>query len=410
MRRTYLLILAVFTFPLIARAAAPHDRISTEVSAIERTTQQIRQLNERRPVKAYFLADSPFDSAVRAETALENPETEIQISQRELILLGLLPRGSNLHAIIYQNLTGNILGFYDPHRSALYVRNDANQVFGPQRYAIAHEYTHALQDQYYHLLKLQPDESKVTYRNSDLVTAHHALTEGDAVLTQTLFINRTYSASDLNALIALQSRLRTPSLPPAIDREFNFAYADRGGGGFVAKLYRTGGIAAVSGAYQHLPRSTYEIMFPASYLQGWKPASVTLHAAQGFSAWKQVDDDVFGAFGYHLLLWQFLRKPVADRVAHGYRGDRYIFLENGSEDAMLFKSQWIDFSAAKLAEDRFVAALKVRLPNAKIERGSGTTVSGANVAVFLTLDHANLTMAYAPTPDLARQLGTAATS
>jgi hypothetical protein len=71
---------------------------------------------------------------------------------------------------------------------------------------IAHEYTHALQDQYYHLNKLMPNLDKVAYRNSDALGAHHALTEGDAVNTELLYIERHYTAQEIKEFIKIESR------------------------------------------------------------------------------------------------------------------------------------------------------------------------------------------------------------
>jgi hypothetical protein len=159
-----------------------------------------------RSVTAVFPSDKGFDAALKGEMHLDNPESEIAVGQRESVTMGLLGKNDDLHQIIFQGLSSQVLGFYDYHRKVLYVRSDANRVFGPERYAIAHEYTHALQDQHYNLQKLMPDQSTLKYRNSDAVSAHHALTEGDAVTTQTLFIYRTYTSSDLRALLQLQAR------------------------------------------------------------------------------------------------------------------------------------------------------------------------------------------------------------
>src|SRR5581483_10659952 len=105
----------------------------------------------------------------------------ITLSKEESVTLGVLRPAANLHNILFQGLGAQVEGFYDYHNKILYVR-DANKAFTPAwRWAIAHEYTHALQDQHFNLGKLMPDNSKSPYKNSDALGAHHDLAEGDAV-------------------------------------------------------------------------------------------------------------------------------------------------------------------------------------------------------------------------------------
>lgn len=293
--------------PALTLAHHNSQSVSTEVASIESTTQQIRQLKQLVPVRVFFSSDRAFGAALVAQNHRDSPAAEIALAQRESLELGFLKPGDNLSRIIDGSLTGQVLGFYDYDLKRLYVRNSTNQLLGPGRYAIAHEYTHALQDQHYGLKKLLPDEWRLRYRNSDAISARHALTEGDAVTTQTLFIQRTYSAADVQALVKQQAGLRLPVLPTAIQREFDFAYDDTYGGvRFVSQLYQHGGMGAIDAAYRNLPNSTYVIMYPDAYRNGWRPSDVILHSVRGFSGWRQTDDDVFGAFGYHLLLWQSL--------------------------------------------------------------------------------------------------------
>jgi hypothetical protein len=169
-------------------------------------------------------------------------------------------------------------------------------------------------------------------------------------------------------------------------------------------------MAAVDDAYARLPSSTYEIMYPDAYLKRWKPVSVRLHGVQGFAGWTQTDDDVFGAFGYHLLLWQFLSKKTADGITAGYRGDRYIFLENGAQNAMLLKSVWTSASAARAARSALLSSLKARYHGRLTPGSAPSTFVDADGGVYLRARGTVVTLAYAPTAALAQQLGTAPTN
>lgn len=408
MRRFGLLLLCALTFPVTGRAATPRATDSQQLSQIERLTQQIRHLRPTRSVKAYFLADRAFDSQVVRNMQQLNPESDIELNQRESVLLGLLGRNDNLHAIMFGGLTSQVVGLYDYFKRALYIRKQGTQVFGVERYHIAHEYTHALQDEHYGLRRLMPDQTRSTYRNSDAASAHHALTEGDAVLTETLFIYRFYSPQELQDLSKLESQpQKQQPVPRSIERGFLFPYT--AGLSFVKKLYDVGGMSGVSAAYGRLPGSTYEILHPGAYLAHWRPVPLSLHGVEGFGDWKVMDDDVFGALGYNLLLWQFLPRTSADRVTDGYRGDRYIFLENGVQNAMLLKSVWASPTLARNAKAAIVAALKKRYPGMHMSR-SQMSAAEADGGVYLRAEKNRLTFAIAPSITLAQQLGTARTN
>lgn len=380
---------------------------STPLSQLEQTTEQVRHLLPLRPVAAAFLPDAQFNTVVQANMRKGETDAQIEIGRRELVLLGLLSPSADYHKILFQNMTSQVLGLYDYYAKKLYVRNESGKVFGIDRWAIAHEFTHALQDQHYNLKKLMPDESAIVYRNSDAEGAHHALIEGDAVNTQYLYISKAYTPQELRALINEPVQSIKP-LPKALQRQFDFPYTT--GLQFTQTLYKAGGMTGVDAAYQRLPSSTYEIMHPSAYVHHWKPINVSLHSVSGFSDWKQVDDDVNGALGIDLILWQFVSKTVADHVTGAYRGDRYIFLENGAHDAMLLKSVWTAHATAAAAKSAWVEALRAQLPNARISGKGNTTLVQGKIAVYLHVYNHSLKVAYAPTSALAQQLGTAPTT
>jgi hypothetical protein len=151
-------------------------------------------------------------------------------------------------------------------------------------------------------------------------------------------------------------------------------------------------------------------MHPAAYVKGWKPVNVSLHTVSGFTDWKQVDDDVNGAFGLEVMLWQYVPRTLAAHVISAYRGDRYIFLENGTQNAMLLKSVWTSAKTAAAAKAAWVRAVRAQLPSAHVTGKGAITLVQGNISVYLHVSNKSLKVAYAPTAALAQQLGTAPTS
>src|SRR5450759_5249474 len=236
-RFTLSLCLGLIALPGAALAAGSSTSTKSEIAQIEQTTVRMRRLKPLHSVAVKIQSNGAFDASFRALLQAGITDPEIEMNRRELVLLGLLKPTDNLRSLLLNSSAAQVVGFYDYHAKALYLRNDSNRLLGPERYNIAHEYTHALQDQHFHLAKLLPDQWPLAYRNSDAVAAHHALTEGDAVNLQTLFINRTYSPQDLQALLKLSSQPDTsPPLPAVLKRQLYFPYTT--GVDFVDGLYK----------------------------------------------------------------------------------------------------------------------------------------------------------------------------
>lgn len=410
MHRLLPLLLCVVTVATTSDiSAAPAFTVAGEVAAIEQQTSHIRHLAPKRPVTVRIVSDSRFTAALQTLLHTLTSDHDLDVSQTEEVMLGLLSPSQSLRKLTFSTSLSQVVGFYDQKSKLLWVRSSQNRVLGPERFNIAHEYTHALQDQYFHFSTLIPDESGQTYRNTDALAARHALTEGDAVQTQNLFITKTYSAADIKALLKLQSAPDTgPALPRSFQTQLLFPYVS--GLGFVDALYKAGGFGAVNSAYRHPPESTYEVMHPRAYVAGWKPVSVALHAVAGFSDWHIEDDDVFGAFGYNLLLQQFLPAGAANQVTNGYRGDRYALMQQGTHSVMLFHTVWSSSAASTLAQNTLIRALRVRFPRAAVSGNAAKTLTYAGGAVYLARQGKRLSIAYAESATLARQLGTAPTT
>jgi hypothetical protein len=379
-----------------------------ELRRLEAQERQIRGLSQLRPVQAQFLANAPFRALIRKQMKRDEPASETDLSQREMDVIGFLQPGQNLRAITINQLSSLPIGVYDDRTRTLYVRNQGNQAFKLERYAIVHEYTHALQDQHWNLRAVLPDETKIRYRNSDALTAHQALVEGDATNTQGIYLNRFYSQAEIRAMMSYESKLPQPKLPWAIQIQFYFPYTN--GLQFVQTLYSRGGMAAVNRAFRRLPSSSYEILFPNAYLSRWHPEAVALHSVRGFAGWKQTDDDVFGAVGYDMLLAQHGGSAAARTVVQSYRGDRYIFLERGRKSLMLMVSRWTSRDSAKAAAAALARSLDLRFGSRASWNTTHTTVSVPGLSVSVSARGRSVAMAYAPSPGLSSKLGAASTT
>lgn len=387
------------------RSPINRTRVIRQLEAQER---QIRGLQQLYPVRVRFLAPKPFKALITAQLKHDERPSDIAVSQRELNELGFLDPGQSYRKILFSGLASQPIGVYDDKSKTLYVRNQNNQALKLERYVIVHEYTHALQDQHWNLNKIMPDNYKQTYRNSDAIIAHRALVEGDAFNVQTIYINRSYTPAQFRGLVAYENKIPTPQLPWAIQTDFYFPYT--AGTKFVQMLQARGGMQKVNRAFTRLPSSTYEILFPSAYLSGWRPEPVSLRRISGLAGWKRVDDDVFGALEFDMLLAQRGSPADARSVVQGYRGDRYLFLERGASNLLLIDSRWDSAVAAKAAKDAIARSLTQRFGPSASWNATHTIVRAGSMAVSVTSSGAKVKLVYAPTSALAAKAATAATS
>src|SRR5205823_1133055 len=130
--------------------------------------------------------------------------------------------------------------------------------FGPaEKDTFAHEFTHALQDQYFDLGKLSPKHPD----NDDRSLAIQALIEGDAVLMQRLWAQQKLSQDEINQLGQGGADSKLFSAPLFLREQLLFPYGD--GFNFVRQTYQQrGGYVGVDDVFLHPPDSTEQILHP----------------------------------------------------------------------------------------------------------------------------------------------------
>jgi len=219
---------------------------------------------------------------------------------------------------------------------------------------LAHEITHALQDQHF---KLDPwlNVAKTT----DERLARQALVEGDASLTQALYDGLLSPAARARLFRALLMGGSNPSAEAFHRRQAHLVYAD--GSRFAEALHSGGGFEAVNAAYARPPASTFEILYPRRYSEGFKPTPVELPVLAGG---QPGPPDRLGAWTLALLL-RALQTPAKQRRAlvAAWRGDRATLLSGG-------QALWSLEMATPAAADDLVTLAKGRCS----ARAKGTRV------------------------------------
>ena len=275
--------------------------------------------------------------------------------------MGLAPADFQLRPFIIKLLTEQVAGYYDPKTREFYLADWID--LDGQRPVMAHELTHALQDQHFDLRRFD----KWPKHDSDAELAAHALIEGDASLVMVQYLAR----SPLRQLSFIKSMVlggggatdQLDKAPRIIRETLTFPYFQ--GMTFATGVYKHGGWDEVSAAFKNLPKSTEQILHADKYFAGEEPRKVALKdisPALG-KGWKMADNDVEGEWGYYLLLDEFLKSGDESRKAsEGWGGDRYaLFTGPNERDALIAqKAVWDTEQDAREFFDAYVKRTTLR--------------------------------------------------
>ena len=142
--------------------------------------ETLRGLDYIRPVS--FALMTSADLRRKVEQAADEDWSPEDAADNEIALAALDfldPASVDLITLMQDLESSQIAGYFDPDEKTLYVISDVEIVNPLDRTTLAHELTHALQDQHFNLERLT-DEGAGEGLDSEAHIAFRALVEGDA--------------------------------------------------------------------------------------------------------------------------------------------------------------------------------------------------------------------------------------
>jgi hypothetical protein len=331
--------------------------IAAFIPTAERFVEQHRGLKFKQKVQVQYLDDAAFTARVQSDNH-DDPKGTAQDS-KELRALHLIPAGTDLQHAEDELLGAGVLGFYDPKTKALVVRGGSDS---PEtRHVVVHELTHALQDQWFSLDRLDSNDPSA---ESD---AYRALVEGDARRVEDEYL-ATLSAQQRRQAEGSGGTLPA-DVPVALAEILSFPY--QVGPPFTAALLRSGGQKRLDAAFgAGVPRYTAEVIHPDRYLSGFQAAKVDAPAPAG----AEFDRGIFGEEDLVYVLERAPSRPSATTVrdvAAGWRGDAYVAYDTPAGSSCLGVGMAMD-SAAHAQQ---LAALLRPAAGYRVDSVSGSTVT-----------------------------------
>ncbi len=195
-------------------AAAMSTREARNAAVVEATTailketSELRELPILRPVKSGTQSRDEIQRFLIKNMDEDSTPAELHASEVALKKLGLIPADFHFRPFIISLLTEQVAGYYDPKRQEFFLADWID--LDGQKPVMAHELTHALQDQHFNLRLFE----KWPKGDSDAELAAHALVEGDASLAMAVYVSR----SPLRILSLMKSMGSSQSASEELDR------------------------------------------------------------------------------------------------------------------------------------------------------------------------------------------------
>lgn len=356
--------------------------------------EALRGLRFRHPVPVAIVSPAQARRDGLADAARSSSLAGERASDELLKLLALLPAGADSRAIAGDIYSEQVAGYYDPRRKRLALVRGA----GVDDVTLAHELTHALEDQHADLQRLGSEP----HADDDRRTAEQALVEGSATLVMERYAARwTRGVSLGDALSGVGQVTSGTPLPQYVARSLVFPYFQ--GEAFVRALLDAdgGGWTLVNVAERaRPPQTTAEILQPSRWLAALQPERVSLPLLAG--GWRRIAASTLGAEDVAALLSPSSGAVLARRVTAGWRGGRYALWRRGSLAATA--------ACATPCRARDAALLAVRVDSARsaarlaraLRRWAGRLPAGSATAVGVR--GVEVRVALAPDAALAARL------
>jgi hypothetical protein len=329
---------------------------------------EITHLQSRGPLKKSLRSKEEIRAHVIQEMNEDKNPAERYAGARSAEAFGLLPKGFDLDSFMIDLLTEQIAGLYDPKAHEFYVADWIP--IADQRMVMAHELTHALEDQHFEI----EDWAKAARPNDDSELAREAVLEGSAMAAMVEYLLQGSGRSlqdlpDIDPSMLIGDMTETPLLkkaPPFLKDALIFPYL--GGLTFSAAILKPTGWEGLAAIFTKPPVSTQQIMHPELYRSGKVPAAVALPSIEKALGpeWTKLEDNIMGEFGWKEVLRQFLDDPRAKSLAAAWDGDRYLVYEQKQTKRLVLITREL-FTSQEQAE-RFFGQYSEALEKKHAER------------------------------------------
>ncbi|MFT5050225.1 MAG: hypothetical protein ACI8QZ_001624 [Chlamydiales bacterium] len=394
-------------------AASAGDEEPWTKTELERVTAKIQEdvevlrgLKFKRPVAVELSDKAGFLAHATARMDQLTPAGKLAHDQDIARHLGMIPPDMHLLKVTMDLLAEQVGGFYSPASEAFYLMptftGDAARII------LAHELTHALDDQHFDL----DGGFERALSSTDASTAYASVVEGSGTMLMTRWLFANMSEISPAALQEAGSvgADALSAAPPYIWLPLMSVYMQ--GQAFLTDGYNRDRKAAkadgrkadpnasLDRAFANPPRSTEQVLHPAKY---WgaderdEPRGIRHELAAGLDAlpdgWQELERDVLGEMQLGILTMPFDERSAPDmtdpmaamalrytnEAATGWGGDEVLLLGRGDARVVHLVTCW---DSAQDAQE-FITAMRAIAEG--VRTGLGVLAGGVDGAFGLSI-------------------------
>jgi hypothetical protein len=324
--------------------ADPVKKVPTPpaIAEVEHQVETVRGLTYDRPVNIEPITAREMDRRLGNYFDAYYPKRFYARRSDAWATIGAIPRNVGILEALNSYQQGQVLGYYNSQNEELVYTGDAT-LDRIEHFVLAHELTHAIDDQHFDLDRL---DDMVVHCDDEIFQAALGVVEGSANHFATQVLLR-YPAAAPGSVPSGGSAGEVPPLITELQ-----AYPYTAGQGFVDALADQGGPAAVNRALQTFPTTTEQILHPSKFPGDVaKPVDVPDFSPTFGRGWRDHDVMVVGEVWLKALLDLRLDEPTAASAAAGWGGGIYRAWSDGKDVAVIMSTVWDTPADAKEFSD-----------------------------------------------------------
>jgi len=359
------------------------ERLFRSVDEILRFASKDTSFPIKHEVKRQLVSRDEVEAYVTKHTSEDEDAKRLRRSELVLKKFGLLPRDFDLGKFLVALLKEQVAGYYDPKTKTVNLLDwlGAEQ----QKPVLAHELTHALQDQSFNLEKyMKPADADLDKKkeitlqdiaNDEISTTRQAVVEGQAMVVLVDYMlaplgeslkdsPQVVEALKQGMLVGTADAVQFQNAPIYMKEALTFPY--RYGIDFIAEMLAKGGREkAFATLFQNPPRTTRQIMEPQTYLSGEHLEPMPLpDFRQVFKNYDRFDVGAIGEFDLAVLIDQYAGTETSHQMYPNWRGGYYYAARAKGDPAaplaLLYVSRWSNTERASQFAAIYAKALAKR--------------------------------------------------
>jgi len=324
--------------------ADPVKKVPTPpaIAEVEHQVEAVRGLTYDRPVNIEPITAGEMDRRLSDYFDAYYPRRFYARRSDVWATIGAIPRTVGILEALNTYQQGQVLGYYNSQNEELVYTGDS-RLDRIEHFVLAHELTHAIDDQHFDLDRL---DDMVVHCDDEIFQAALGVVEGSANHFATQVLLRYPAAAPGSA----PSGGSAGTVPPLITELQAYPYT--AGQRFVDALADQGGPAAVNRALRTFPTTTEQILHPSKFPGDVaKPVDVPDFSPSLGRGWRDHDVMVVGEVWLKALLNLRLDEATAASAAAGWGGGIYRAWSDGKDVGVIMSTVWDTPADAKEFSD-----------------------------------------------------------